>query len=95
MESEDEDGFPVSNKHESKSNFKKPEVEVQETDGRVEKTNDKTEDADGATNLKRKVENIDQEGRPEKWVGSVIFIDQMTFLVVQIYEYDLLEFVLF
>ena len=56
LESEDEDGFLVSNKHESKSNVQKPEVEVQETDGRVEKTNEKTEDGDDATNLKRKVE---------------------------------------
>ncbi|PON59959.1 Peptidyl-prolyl cis-trans isomerase, FKBP-type [Trema orientale] len=66
LESEDEDGFPVSNKHESKSNVQKPEVEVKQTEDKVEKTNKKTQDGDSATLLKRKVENIDQEGRPEK-----------------------------
>uniref|UniRef100_A0A803NXN1 peptidylprolyl isomerase n=1 Tax=Cannabis sativa TaxID=3483 RepID=A0A803NXN1_CANSA len=66
LESEDEDGFPVSNKHGSNSNVQKPELEVQQSNEKVEKTNKKKQDGDGATNLKRKVENIDQETRAEK-----------------------------
>lgn len=66
MESEDEDGFPVSNKHESKPNVQKSEPEAQQSDEKVEKTNNKKQDGDGATNLKRKVETVDQETQAEK-----------------------------
>lgn len=67
LESEDEDGFPISNKQESKLNVQKAEAEVQQTDDKDEKTKKKkTQGGDGATNLKRKGEKIDQEGGPEK-----------------------------
>lgn len=62
LESEDEDGFPTTI-----SKVQQPEAEVKSTDDRKEKTKTKkAQDGDGAKNLKRKVENIDQEGRPEK-----------------------------
>lgn len=67
LESEDEDGFPISTDHESKSNFKNPEAEAKSTDDKKEKTKKKkAQDGDDGNNLKRKVESIDQEGRPEK-----------------------------
>ncbi|XP_024019939.1 peptidyl-prolyl cis-trans isomerase FKBP53 [Morus notabilis] len=67
LESEDEDGFPISTNHESKSNFKNPEAEAKSTDDKKEKTKKKkAQDGDDGNNLKRKVESIDQEGHPEK-----------------------------
>ena len=68
LESEDEDGFPISSKNETKFNLQKPKAEVKPTDNKTEKTKKKKaqEYGDGTTNLKRKVDNIDEEGCSEK-----------------------------
>lgn len=66
MESEDEDGFPISTKN--KTNIEKPESPTEQKDKVTEKTKKKkANDGDDAVGLKRKVENIDQD-HLERWV---------------------------
>lgn len=66
MESEDEDGFPISTKN--KINIEKPESATEQKDKVTEKTKKKkAKDGDDAVGLKRKVENIDQDHQ-ERWV---------------------------
>ncbi|XP_061997260.1 peptidyl-prolyl cis-trans isomerase FKBP53 isoform X2 [Rosa rugosa] len=60
LESEDDDGFPISTKN--KTNIEKPESPTGHRDKVTEKTKKrKAKDGDDATGLKRKVENIDQD----------------------------------
>ncbi|KAK6926357.1 FKBP-type peptidyl-prolyl cis-trans isomerase domain [Dillenia turbinata] len=62
LESEDEDGFPISSPAKTKSN-------VQTTEVRAEKNADKKEIQEAKedlTNLKRKVDHILQDGKPER-----------------------------
>ncbi|KAL5554588.1 hypothetical protein UlMin_041989 [Ulmus minor] len=68
LQSEDEDGFPISNKQKGKSNVIKPDAEMKPTDDKTtEKSKKKkAQDGDNAANLKRKVENVGQEDRQEK-----------------------------
>lgn len=66
LESEDEDGFPISTKN--KTNVEKPESATEQKDKVTEKTKKKkAKDGDDAVGLKRKVENIDQDHQ-ERWV---------------------------
>ncbi|KAK9914108.1 hypothetical protein M0R45_037904 [Rubus argutus] len=65
LESEDEDGFPISTKN--KTNVEKPESATEQKDKVTEKTKKKkAKDADDAVGLKRKVENIDQDHQEGK-----------------------------
>uniref|UniRef100_A0A2N9FNC3 peptidylprolyl isomerase n=1 Tax=Fagus sylvatica TaxID=28930 RepID=A0A2N9FNC3_FAGSY len=69
LESEDEDGFPVSNKHKSNLNVQKPEAEAEQKEKKAtEKTKKmkKAKDGDHDTGLKRKVESVDQDDLPER-----------------------------
>lgn len=67
LESEDEDGFPISTRQKSKSNIRKNEAEAEQTENRTEKTMKKKEpNSDTTTNLKRKVDNIEADGHPER-----------------------------
>ncbi|KAM5557139.1 peptidyl-prolyl cis-trans isomerase FKBP53 [Rosa sericea] len=60
LESEDDDGFPISMKN--KTNIEKPESAAGHRDKVTEKTKKrKAKDGDDAAGLKRKVENIDQD----------------------------------
>lgn len=68
LESEDEDGFPISMEHKRKSNLQKPEAE-QKGNKTAEKTKKKkAPNANATTNLKRKSDNIEQYDPPERWV---------------------------
>ena len=65
LESEDEDGFPISTQHKDKSNLQKTEAEAEQTDNKTaEKTKKKKKapNSDTTTNLKRKVDNIEADG---------------------------------
>ncbi|XP_041008487.1 peptidyl-prolyl cis-trans isomerase FKBP53 [Juglans microcarpa x Juglans regia] len=69
LESEDDDGFPVSAAHKSNANIQKPETEAEITEKKItEKTKKKTKanDGDHAAGLKRKVESNDQDDHPER-----------------------------
>lgn len=67
LESEDEDGFPISTRQKSKSNIQKNEAEAEQTDNRIEKTLKKKEpNSDTTTKLKRKVDNIEADGHLER-----------------------------
>lgn len=69
LESEDDDGFPVSAAHKSNANIQKPETEAEITETKItEKTKKKTKanDGDHSAGLKRKVESNDQDDHPER-----------------------------
>lgn len=70
LESEDEDGFPISTSDKSKSDSQEAEAEVREeqTQKKPEKANKKKAkdgDHDHAATLKRKVEGADEDRHPE------------------------------
>lgn len=71
LESEDEDGFPVSATHKSNSNILEPEGEAEQTEEKItektkKKKKKKAKDGDDATGLKRKVESVDQDDHQER-----------------------------
>ncbi|XP_030948462.1 peptidyl-prolyl cis-trans isomerase FKBP53-like isoform X1 [Quercus lobata] len=70
LESEDEDGFPVSTEHKSNLNIQKPEAEAEQKEKKAsektKKKKKKIKDGDQATGLKRKVESVDQDDHPER-----------------------------
>ncbi|KAF3433113.1 hypothetical protein FNV43_RR24215 [Rhamnella rubrinervis] len=68
LESEDEDGFPISTQHKGKSNLQKTEAEAEQTDNKTsEKTKmKKAPNSDTTTNLKRKIDNIEADGHLER-----------------------------
>ncbi|KAK9983149.1 hypothetical protein SO802_032674 [Lithocarpus litseifolius] len=79
LESEDEDGFPVSTENKSNLNIQKPEAEAEQIEKKAsEKTKKKkkTKDGDQATGLKRKVESVDQDDHPERDLG--VDLDNVT-----------------
>jgi hypothetical protein len=86
LESEDEDGFPVSTTHKSNSNIQEPEGEAEQTE---EKTTEKTKkkkkkakDGDNATGLKRKVESVDQDDHQERCDGYTILCYRLCLLLI-------------
>lgn len=77
LESEDEDGFPVSTEHKSNSSIQKPEAEAEQIEKKAsEKTKKKKKinDGDQATGLKRKVESVDQDDHPERCDKFIYFL---------------------
>ncbi|XP_059452794.1 peptidyl-prolyl cis-trans isomerase FKBP53 [Corylus avellana] len=71
LESEDEDGFPVSTTDKSNSNIQEPEGEAEQTEDKTnekakKKKKKKAKDDDDATGLKRKVESVDQDDHQER-----------------------------
>ncbi|CAK7337093.1 unnamed protein product [Dovyalis caffra] len=69
LESEDEDGFPISSSAKSKVTVQEPQAELngQKDEETTRETNKKIarEDNDDATGKKRKVKSVDQDGQPE------------------------------
>lgn len=68
LESEDEDGFPISTADKGKSDSQKADVEVkgEETLKKTEKSHEKkAKDGDHSASLKRKVESAEEEEQPE------------------------------
>ncbi|KAM2281486.1 hypothetical protein ACFX1S_042081 [Malus domestica] len=64
LESEDEDGFPISTKQ--KTNIEKPEAATEQKDNKItEKTKKKKVNDSEAAGSKRKVEDVHQDGQPE------------------------------
>lgn len=68
LESEDEDGFPISTNQKTNSNIEKPEAATEQEDNKItEKSKKKNvKDGDDTAGLKRKVEDVDQDGQPER-----------------------------
>lgn len=69
MESEDDDGFPVSTTNKSNADIQKPETEAKHTEKKITETTKKTtkaNDGEQAAGLKRKVESNDQDDHPER-----------------------------
>ncbi|KAM1069937.1 hypothetical protein ACFX13_001843 [Malus domestica] len=64
LESEDEDGFPISTKQ--KTNIEKHEAATEQKDSKITKKTKKKKVKDGeAAGSKRKVEDVQQDGQPE------------------------------
>ncbi|KAK6936343.1 Nucleoplasmin-like domain [Dillenia turbinata] len=68
LESEDEDGFPISSPAKSKSSVQKTEIRAEKN---VDKVNDINKAKEDVTNLKRKVDHILQDGKPERTTEEV------------------------
>jgi len=71
LESEDEDGFPISSSAKRKVTVQEPQAEIngqkdKETTQETKKKIDR-EDNDDTTGKKRKVKSIDEDGQPERW----------------------------
>ncbi|KAJ7975569.1 Peptidylprolyl isomerase [Quillaja saponaria] len=65
LESEDEDGFPISTTDKNKSDAQKAYGKTKEKHKKTEKFNMKDSEDGDTTSLKRKVESVDQDGRPK------------------------------
>ncbi|KAG6747417.1 hypothetical protein POTOM_049821 [Populus tomentosa] len=74
LESEDEDGFPISSSAKRKATVQDPQAEIngqkdKETTQETKKKIDR-EDNDDTTGKKRKVKSIDEDGQPERGLDT-------------------------
>jgi len=61
LESEDEDGFPISTSDKAKSESQKAETKGEQAHKKTGKSNKKAKDVDESASLKRKVQAVDED----------------------------------